>query len=108
MDKEVDKAALTGRERQLEKLRRDCGPEFLTALNDPKTIEIVLNSDGVLWQERLGEKIRRVGGIKGARAEAIIRTVASMLNPVARWDNLLLEGEVPVDGSGVAAQLPPI
>jgi type IV secretion system protein TrbB len=42
-------------------LRRDCGPEFLTALNDPKTIEIVLNSDGVLWQERLGEKMRRIG-----------------------------------------------
>jgi len=108
MDKEVDKAGLTGRERQLEKLRRDCGPEFLTALNDPKTIEIVLNSDGVLWQERLGEKMRRIGEMKGPRAEAIIRTVASMLNAVVRWDNPLLEGEFPLDGSRFAAQLPPI
>jgi type IV secretion system protein TrbB len=108
MDKEVDKAGLTGRERQLEKLRRDCGPEFLTALNDPKTIEIVLNSDGVLWQERLGEKMRRIGEMKGSRAEAIIRTVASMLNAVVRWDNPLLEGEFPLDGSRFAAQLPPI
>jgi type IV secretion system protein VirB11 len=108
MDKEVDKAGLTGRERQLEKLRRDCGPEFLTALNDPKTIEIVLNSDGVLWQERLGEKMRGIGEMKGPRAEAIIRTVASMLNAVVRWDNPLLEGEFPLDGSRFAAQLPPI
>jgi type IV secretion system protein VirB11 len=108
MDKEVDKAGLTGRERQLEKLRRDCGPEFLTALNDPKTIEIVLNSDGVLWQERLGEKMRALGEMKGPRAEAIIRTVASMLNAVVRWDNPLLEGEFPLDGSRFAAQLPPI
>jgi len=108
MDKEVDKAGLTGRERQLEKLRRDCGPEFLTALNDPKTIEIVLNSDGVLWQERISEKMRRMVEMKGARAEAIIRTVASMLNAVVRWDNPLLEGEFPLDGSRFAAQLPPI
>jgi type IV secretion system protein TrbB len=108
MDKEVDIAGLTGRERQLEKLRRDCGPEFLTALNDPKTIELVLNSDGVLWQERLGEKMRRIGEMKGPRAEAIIRTVASMLNAVVRWDNPLLEGEFPLDGSRFAAQVPPI
>src|SRR5258708_37366676 len=107
MDKEVDKAGLTGRERQLEKLRRDCGPEFLTALNDPKTIEIVLNSDGVLWQEGLGEKMGRIGGMKGARAEASIRTVASMLNAVVRQGNQLLAGDVPVDGTRVAAPLPP-
>ena len=28
------------------KLERDLGPEILTALADPKTIEIMLNSDG--------------------------------------------------------------
>ena len=35
--------------RRLEKLRRDFGPIFLTALNDPQTIEILLNADGTLW-----------------------------------------------------------
>jgi Flp pilus assembly CpaF family ATPase len=28
------------------------GPELLAALNDPKTVEIMLNADGKLWQER--------------------------------------------------------
>ena len=52
--------------------------------------------------------MRRIGEMKGPRAEAIIRTVASMLNAVVRWDNPLLEGEFPLDGSRFAAQLPPI
>jgi hypothetical protein len=34
--------------RRLEKLRRDFGPVFLAALNDPQTIEILLNVDGTL------------------------------------------------------------
>lgn len=105
---ETQQLGLTGRERQLEKLRRDCGPDLLVALNDPKTIEIILNSDGVLWQERLGEKMQRIGEINGPRAEAIIRTVAAILNTVVRWDNPLLEGEFPLDGSRFAAQLPPV
>ena len=35
--------------RRLEKLRRDFGPVFLAALNDPRTIEILLNADGRIW-----------------------------------------------------------
>lgn len=36
-------------ERLLEKLRRECGPYFLKALNDPDVIEILLNPGGKLW-----------------------------------------------------------
>jgi hypothetical protein len=43
--------------RRLEKLRRDFGPTFLAALNDPQTIEILFNADGTLWQEKLGGKM---------------------------------------------------
>ena len=32
------------------KLERDLGPEIMAALADPKTVEIMLNSDGKLWQ----------------------------------------------------------
>jgi type IV secretion system protein TrbB len=44
--------------RRLEKLRRDFGPTFLVALADPLTIEILLNADGTLWQEKLGGKMK--------------------------------------------------
>ena len=42
------------------KLERDLGPDIMAALADPKTVEIMLNSDGRLWQERLGEKMRPI------------------------------------------------
>jgi P-type conjugative transfer ATPase TrbB len=108
LEEEPGKGSTPGKERQLEKLRRDCGGEFLIALDDAKTIEIVLNADGILWQERLGEGMRRIGEMKPSRAEAIIRTVASMLGVIVRWDRPLLEGEFPLDGSRFAAQLPPV
>ena len=44
--------------RRLEKLRRDFGPVFLGALNDPQTIEILLNADGT----PLAGKTRRPDG----------------------------------------------
>ena len=47
-------------ERQLSKLRKDLGEVFLAALEDPETVEIVLNADGTLWQERLGEQIQQI------------------------------------------------
>ena len=59
--------------RRLEKLRRDFGPVFLGALNDPLTIEILLNADGTLWQEKLGGKMEPIGRMSAARAEAVMR-----------------------------------
>ena len=47
-------------ERQLSKLRKDLGEVFLRALEDPDTVEIMLNADGTLWQERLGEQIQQI------------------------------------------------
>ena len=58
------------------KLERDLGPEIMAALADPKTVEIMLNSDGKLWQERLGEKMRPIGALSASRSESIIKTIA--------------------------------
>lgn len=96
------------KDRQLEKLRRELGPEILIALNDPKTIEIMLNADGILWQECLGEKMRRIGEMTSFRAEAIIKTIAACLNTTITRDKPLLEGELPLDGSRFAGQIPPV
>jgi len=94
--------------RRLEKLRRDFGPVFLAALNDPLTIEILLNADGTLWQEKLGGHMEPIGSMSPARAEAVIRTIAACLNTVITWEHPILEGELPLDGSRFAAQLPPV
>ena len=95
-------------ERQLEKLRRDLGGVFLNALADPDTVEIMLNADGFLWQERLGEPMRLIGNMTASHAEAAIRTVAACLQTTITRDNPTIECEFPIDGSRFAGQIPPV
>ena len=94
--------------RLLEKLRRDLGVNVLKALADPKTIEILLNADGTLWQECLGKTMIPIGRMLPSRAEAVMRTIASCLDSTINRKKPILEGELPLDGSRFAGQLPPI
>jgi Flp pilus assembly CpaF family ATPase len=84
------------------------GPELLAALNDPRTVEIMLNADGRLWQERLGEPMRCIGTMRVAQAQAIIETVAGYHSKEVTRHKPMLEGELPIDGSRFAGQLPPV
>jgi len=97
-----------GNIRAQQKLERDMGPVLLAALHDCKTVEVLLNADGRLWQERLSEPMRCIGELRPAQGEAIIRTVASCLGKVVTASSPIVEGELPLDGSRFAGQLPPI
>lgn len=99
---------LTLKDRARKKLERDMGPLMLAALHDPKTVEIMLNADGRLWQERLGEPMQCIGTVRPAQAEAIIKTVAGYHGKEITRGRPLIEGELPLDGSRFAGQLPPI
>lgn len=105
---ELDENVATLKTRAKERLMRDMGAELLSALADPRTVEIMLNADGCLWLERLGEGMRRLGKMRSANAEAVIKTVAAALNQVINKAHPLIEGELPLDGSRFAGQLPPI
>lgn len=94
--------------RAKKKLEKDMGPEFLAALNDPRTIEIMLNPDGKLWVERLGEGMECVGSLRHAQGQAIIETIAGYHRKEVTSKYPLLEGEVPLDKSRFAGQLPPV
>lgn len=89
------------------KLERDAR-EILSALQDPETVEIMVNADGRIWQEKLGQKIQHIGHLQSAQAEAIIKTVAGFHNKEVTRHNPIIEGEFPVDNSRFAGQLPPI
>lgn len=98
----------TLKDRAKTKLERDMGPVLLAALYDPNTVELMLNADGRIWHERLGEHMQCIGTLRGAQAEAIIKTIAGYHGKeVTRWTPLL-EGELPLDGSRFAGQMPPI
>lgn len=96
------------RQRAKQKLARDIGPELLAAINDPKTVEILLNADGRVWQERQGERQQLIGALRQAQSQAIIETIAGYHGKEATKDNPLLEGEFPLCGSRFAGQLPPV
>lgn len=105
---ELEQQEMTVKERAKEKLRRDLGSLIEDARKDPRTVEIMLNSDGRLWVERLGETMRCIGTVSEARAESIIKTVAGFHGKEVTRSNPLLEGELPLDGSRFAGQLPPV
>lgn len=100
--------AISIKERARRKLERDMGPVLLAALNDPRTVEIMLNADGKLWQERLGEPMKCIASMRLAQAQAIIETVAGYHGKEVTRQKPILEGELPLDGSRFAGQLPPV
>jgi P-type conjugative transfer ATPase TrbB len=97
----------TAYERTHAKLRKDFGEVFLTALADPKTVEILLNADGALWQERLGEPLRQIGTMSASSADAAMRTLAAMHHTVMTRDSPSIECEL-WEGSRFAGQIPPL
>ena len=76
----------TIKERAKKKLERDMGPELLAALNDPKTVEIMLNADGKVWQEKLGEPMKCIGTLRVAQdeAKALLAKDPNLIDPAHR------------------------
>lgn len=97
----------TVKDRAKSKLERDAR-EILSALQDPETVEIMVNADGRIWQEKLGQKIQHIGNIQAAQVEAVIKTVAGFHGKEINRFNPMIEGEFPLDNSRFAGQLPPI
>jgi P-type conjugative transfer ATPase TrbB len=97
----------TVKDRAKSKLERDAR-EILSALQDPETVEIMVNADGRIWQEKLGQKIQHIGNIQAAQVEAVIKTVAGFHGKEVNRFNPMIEGEFPLDNSRFAGQLPPL
>ncbi len=92
-----------------EKLIRELGSTIMTALADPSIVEIMLNPDGILWVDVLGEGMRDTGErIGAAKAENMLGTIAAMLDVTIGAENPILQGELPIDGSRVQGVLRPI
>ena len=58
--------------RLLENLEYNLGPTVISALRNPDVVEIVLNSDGKLWIERLGHKMEEAGKMDSAQGKLVI------------------------------------
>ena len=102
----------------LEKAREDRLTQMLaTALGDTagqllldeSIAEIMLNPDGSLWIDRLGEGRSYTGfTMSPADAERVIFIVASSIGAACNRETPLLSAELPVTGSRFQGILPPI
>lgn len=102
-DGDLDELAV----RRLDGLRFALGDVVLAALADPDVVEIMLNDDGKLWVESLGE-MRHAGYIGPANAIAILNQVSSALNNEISRENPIVEGELPLDGERFEGIAPPV
>ena len=100
--------AQVARARQLEALRRNLGAEVLRWLDESSVIEVLLNSDGALWVERLGQGMTRESVMDPIQALALIQSVAALRDTIVTADMPILECELPLDGSRFQALVPPL
>lgn len=95
--------------RILEKMRREFGPVVCNLLFDNNVVEIMLNDDGRLWVERLGQPMEVVGEISALSAAAAIKSVAAFWSEFGTEETPIIEGKMPLDGvSRFEGLLPPI
>lgn len=95
-------------DRVSEKLRRELGETLCQLLAEPDVVEIMLNPDGVLWVERLGSGMSRLGVMRATQAESLINTVAAMHRTSVTAESPILECQLPLDGSRFEALVPPV
>ena len=89
------------------------GPTIAAALRDPLTQEVMVNPDGRLWIDRLGEGRSDSGTIYDpAQIERIIRLVASHARTEAHAGAPVVSAELPPHGEGAGERfegvLPPV
>lgn len=90
------------------KIERELGIQVMNALNDDDVIEIMLNSDGTLWTEKIGSPMEEIGKLSAAPAKSVIETIASFYDDVVNSSHPILECELPTDGSRFEAIIPPV
>jgi type IV secretion system protein VirB11 len=97
--------------RLAEAMKRQLGA-FCPLLVECDVLELMLNADGQLWVDRLGQPMIAVGRMAAVAAESFIATVASTLRGTVTRENPILECELPDEppfhGSRFEALIPPI
>lgn len=108
VNKQITDAATT-LNRQTRMLRTAMGPAIARALEDPGVIEVMLNPDGSLWVDRLGEG-RSPTGLKVTPqdAERIIRLVAAHVRMEVHAGAPIVSAELPETGERFEGILPPV
>ncbi|NGM49290.1 P-type conjugative transfer ATPase TrbB [Caulobacter sp. 602-2] len=95
-------------------LRTAMGEAIAQALADPAVVEVMVNPDGRLWIDRLGEGRCDTGRtLSASDVERIIRLVASHVRTEVHAEAPIVSGELPARGEALVGErfegvLPPV
>ena len=90
-------------------LRTALGPAIATWLEDASVIEVMLNPDGRLWIDRLGEGLSPTGDtMSSADGERIIRLVAHHVGVDIHSGSPRVSAELPESGERFEGLVPPV
>ena len=85
------------------------GPVIDAALNDDSVIEVMVNPDGSLWVERIGEgRVDMATDMRPSETERIIRLVAAHIRGEVHEEAPIVSAELPETGERFEGILPPI
>lgn len=84
------------------------GSTICNTLDDALVVEIMLNPDGQLFVERIGEPITQAGRLAPQAAETIIGTVAHALGTEVNLNRPIISGELPIGGHRFEGLLSPV
>jgi type IV secretion system protein VirB11 len=95
--------------RRTSALRSALGP-LVGFLEDPDVVEVMLNADGIVWVEKLGEGMFRSGvAMSRGDAERMLRLVASEVSAELNAQQPSLSAKLPAPwGARLQAAIPPI
>ena len=90
-------------------LRTALGPAIARFLEDPMTVEVMLNPDGRLWIDRLSEGLADTGELlSAADGERIVRLVAHHVGAEVHSGSPRVSAELPETGERFEGLLPPV
>jgi type IV secretion system protein VirB11 len=96
-------------ERHRTMLRTAMGSVIGSALKDPSVIEVMVNPDGSVRLDRLGQgRVDTGARLEASEVERIIRLVASHIRTEAHAGNPVISAELPETGERFEGVLPPV
>jgi len=105
---EVERRPQAG-ERGARMLRTALGPVIARALEDPMTLEVMLNPDGRLWIDRVAEGLSDSGAtLSPEDGERIVRLVAHHVGAEVHAGRPRVSAELPGTGERFEGLLPPV
>ncbi|MGT2457741.1 P-type conjugative transfer ATPase TrbB [Cupriavidus basilensis] len=93
--------------RLLAKLTRELGPIVRKSLDDPEVVEVMLNNDGLLWEDNFVHGMREIGTMSAIDSESLIGTVATSMGQVANYEKPIVQGVLLTHSARFQGVLPP-